>query len=430
MVIQRQLSQIPRTTRLNIRKYQTASQKLFEEALKEEQEDDSLKARKQRIEQRLLQDENWTGEERIEDTVLRMLVDKHKPMRATMKTADEKLKAAPPKVSHSSLEETSHPEYPQVDDSDSEEHKPWLTTFVTPSFAVNPSIRYMRPLRQNAAEKLKMDETALVKGPTREEKARLDEAKRLMSARERVIDYRFGGPTRPGVSVQETGKSNPKTMKGWKSLVEERIENARARGAFSNLKGIGKPLNKDPYEANPFVPPTDLILNNLVKRNGASPPWIEFQQELESSVAAFRNILRDAWVRRAVRTLSLTHAHNLEYLHNLTPESLSTLRDKEWEEKESSYHEHAISELNSLVRKYNGMAPYSVRRGLHTREGELARVYSISGEHIFNELRAVTSSRQTHGKSDPEGRSSASSSPESSLWAQFVDAIRSLLRVA
>ncbi|KAG8817886.1 hypothetical protein FRC19_011028, partial [Serendipita sp. 401] len=198
MVIQRQLSQIPRTTRLNIRKYQTASQKLFEEALKEEQEDDSLKARKQRIEQRLLQDENWTGEERIEDTVLRMLVDKHKPMRATMKTADEKLKAAPPKVSHSSLEETSHPEYPMVDDSDSEEHKPWLTTFVTPSFAVNPSIRYMRPLRQNAAEKLKMDETALVKGPTREEKARLDEAKRLMSARERVIDYRFGGPTRPG----------------------------------------------------------------------------------------------------------------------------------------------------------------------------------------------------------------------------------------
>ena len=39
----------------------------------------------------------WTGDERIEDTVLRMLVDKYKPHRTGMiQTAEEKMHRAPP----------------------------------------------------------------------------------------------------------------------------------------------------------------------------------------------------------------------------------------------------------------------------------------------------------------------------------------------
>src|ERR1700691_1610178 len=42
---------------------------------------------------------NWTGEESIEDTVLRMLVDKYKPLRTgTVQTAEEKMRRAPPTV--------------------------------------------------------------------------------------------------------------------------------------------------------------------------------------------------------------------------------------------------------------------------------------------------------------------------------------------
>jgi hypothetical protein len=39
---------------------------------------------------------NWTGEERMEDAVLRMLVDKYKPLHSgTIQTAEEKMHRAP-----------------------------------------------------------------------------------------------------------------------------------------------------------------------------------------------------------------------------------------------------------------------------------------------------------------------------------------------
>jgi hypothetical protein len=42
---------------------------------------------------------NWTGDERIEDAVLRMLVDKYKPLRTgTIRTAEEKMHRAPPQI--------------------------------------------------------------------------------------------------------------------------------------------------------------------------------------------------------------------------------------------------------------------------------------------------------------------------------------------
>jgi DnaJ homolog subfamily C member 28 len=48
---------------------------------------------------------NWTGEESMEDAVLRMLVDKYKPMRTgTVRTAEEKMRAAPPKVTERNAE--------------------------------------------------------------------------------------------------------------------------------------------------------------------------------------------------------------------------------------------------------------------------------------------------------------------------------------
>ncbi|KDN51000.1 hypothetical protein RSAG8_00629, partial [Rhizoctonia solani AG-8 WAC10335] len=44
--------------------------------------------------------ENWDGEERIQDAVLRMLIDKYKPLRTgQIRTADEKLKESNPQIS-------------------------------------------------------------------------------------------------------------------------------------------------------------------------------------------------------------------------------------------------------------------------------------------------------------------------------------------
>jgi DnaJ family protein C protein 28 len=42
---------------------------------------------------------NWTGDENVEDAVLRMLVDKYKPLRTgTIRTAEEKMHRAPPQI--------------------------------------------------------------------------------------------------------------------------------------------------------------------------------------------------------------------------------------------------------------------------------------------------------------------------------------------
>jgi hypothetical protein len=72
---------------------------------------------------------------------------------------------------------------------------------------------------------------------------------------------------------------------------------------------------------------------------------------------------------------------------SLTPEAASALRDPTWTQIESGYHAAAVRELNDLVRRFNVLAPYTVRRGLHTVEDELERAYKSAGEVIVRELR-------------------------------------------
>ena len=63
-----------------------------------------------------------------------------------------------------------------------------------------------------------------------------------------------------------------------RSDVHKITQEARARGAFDNLKGAGKPLQKEVAENNPFISSEEYLLNAYVQRNGATPPWVELQQ--------------------------------------------------------------------------------------------------------------------------------------------------------
>jgi len=76
-----------------------------------------------------------------------------------------------------------------------------------------------------------------------------------------------------------------------------------------------------------------------------------------------------------------------ELLLTVTLNQIQALRDPEWVERERSYHEVAIAELNSLVRKYNGLAPYVVRRPYYySREVEIERMYEACAEDVMREL--------------------------------------------
>ena len=221
-----------------LRANKTASAKLFEDASNpaELAEERKLAARREHLEQVMgvgrQQGGNWTGDESLQDAVLRMLVDKYKPLRDVeggIKTADEKLKTNPPLVTGSRIEEmggedeegsriirtnTVPPILPGV-----EGHEPWMTTFKTPSFAQNPQVKAMHlpPLRPPG----KSSPTAKAEGDSkakadRGKMKRVKEAARIGNAKEKTLDYRYGGG--------RGSPRNPTTMRGWQSLIDDRIE--------------------------------------------------------------------------------------------------------------------------------------------------------------------------------------------------------------
>lgn len=145
--------------------------------------------------------------------------------------------------------------------------------------------------------------------------------------------------------------------------------------------------------------PLPSTANRIVQRQGAAPPWVEVQQgvlyyfdlslttltsnvELETVVRSFRDVIRQSWTRRAIRMLTLSQPAGL--LTNLTLENISLFRDAEWETRERAYHDTALAEVNSLVRKYNGMAPYAVRRGYYALDVEREKAYEESAEDILS----------------------------------------------
>jgi DnaJ family protein C protein 28 len=92
--------------------------------------------------------------------------------------------------------------------------------------------------------------------------------------------------------------------------------------------------------------------------------------------------LRRSWVRRAVRVLTQLPLCG----PSLSLADVRALRDAEWETRERAYHDSALAEVNSLVRKYNALAPYAVRRVYYVREVELIKIYHESGEEILLEI--------------------------------------------
>jgi len=222
----------------------SASTKLFEDAKREEQEEKREIERKEQTMNALLTsqaDRNWDGDEPIADAVLRMLVDKYKPLRSgTVITADEKLvKSAPtvragnvrldPSFSEPTREEAFITNrtlaYPKLDPPKPlkdqpllpaiEGHRPWQTNFTAPSHAT-ASIRIGNFGAVKTGHPPVLDEK--VKKQEKENKRRFQTAFKLEGAKESVLDHRLG------VKQQRRAQANPATMKGWRSLVEERIE--------------------------------------------------------------------------------------------------------------------------------------------------------------------------------------------------------------
>ncbi|TFY53963.1 hypothetical protein EVJ58_g9146 [Rhodofomes roseus] len=390
-----------------------ASSKLLEDAAREEAEEARRPMRPSRAQILEDQNQNWTGDESVQDAVLRMLVDKYKPLRSgPIRTAEEKLRAAPPKVSTpevSTPESGYHPlgESPSTlvsssaTDTTSTEgvstqstprkydpgepilpgipgHQPWQTTFKVPSHATS-HVHYGQIPRQPSRKAAPPPLDEKEKRKQREMRRRTEHAGRLSRARESTLDYRLGIRSGPGAH-----RPNPTTLKGWTNLVEDRIQRAREEGLFNSVKGRGQPLVSPTQDKNPFIGREEFLMNRIVQRQGAAPPWVEVQGEVDSAIASFRELIKQSWTRRAIRLLTISQP--AAQLPQLTPAEVSVLRDAEWEARERAFHDHALEEVNSLVRKYNGLAPYVVRRAYYMRGTELEKAYRDSAEDILQGL--------------------------------------------
>jgi hypothetical protein len=166
-----------------------------------------------------------------------MLVDKYKPLRTgAIQTAEQKLKQAPPRVRFGdtlSLKTSSETELdanikPSTGSwatepllPSSEGHQPWHTTFKVPTHdSSSVKLAHMPPpLVSTKPAAIPLDDRA--RRLEKERKKRTEQAGRLTQARESTIDYRMGvkGPRAP-----VGGRSNPVSVKGWASLVEDKIE--------------------------------------------------------------------------------------------------------------------------------------------------------------------------------------------------------------
>ena len=221
----------------------SASSKLFDDAAREEAEEAEVARKSSVISILEQQNENWTGDEPVEHAVLRMLVDKYKPLRGgPVRSADEKLRQAPPKLrtqdtplehsledvgtTASSLPEDLAAETPTRRYVPGEPilpgipgHQPWHTTFTVPSHATS-NVRYgnIPPPKPSQPQSLPLDDKARRKA--KETQKRMQQGVRLSQAKESTLDYRLGIKG----AAEQLRRPNPVSLKGWANLVEDRIE--------------------------------------------------------------------------------------------------------------------------------------------------------------------------------------------------------------
>lgn len=60
-------------------------------------------------------------------------------------------------------------------------------------------------------------------------------------------------------------------------ILTTRAQRARQAGLFNNVKGRGQPLASHTQDKNPFIGREEFLMNRIVQRQGAAPPWVEVQ---------------------------------------------------------------------------------------------------------------------------------------------------------
>ncbi|KAI9274960.1 hypothetical protein EDC94DRAFT_591631, partial [Helicostylum pulchrum] len=159
----------------------------------------------------------------------------------------------------------------------------------------------------------------------------------------------------------------PRSINDMGLLSDEIIRSARARGEFEDLPGRGKPFVQDPLMNNPYIDTTEYYLNKIIQRNGAAPPWVMKQQEVNTEISTFKIQMKSAiqkCINDARRNKSSIDKNELL---------------KRFESLEKSFFHQEVTRLNKKLRSYNVMCPEPVRKQLLELDDEVKSFLKIQG---------------------------------------------------
>ncbi|KAL9551067.1 hypothetical protein PS6_005198 [Mucor atramentarius] len=264
--------------------------------------------------QQLPDDKPWDGDEPVNHSVLRMIMDKYR---------------APLRVEGAARRNIPQPQ----------------SSYVPPP----------PPQKDEKSSQLKKQE--------REQKERERKQNRIVNAKDTAFDYamnrKYPIDEEKAHVAENIVRSQSKKDVDWEDwdleekprhinelglLSDARIRAARARGEFDDLPG------------------REYFLNRIIQRNGAAPPWVMMQQEVDTEVSSIRSQMNSA-IKRCL--------DQVKHERSVVSKSLVL---KHFEKMEKSYLDKELGRVNMRVRSYNVMCPAPVRKPLLEFDNEIKSV--------------------------------------------------------
>lgn len=126
----------------------------------------------------------------------------------------------------------------------------------------------------------------------------------------------------------------------FEKLVEAKLNEAREKGEFDNLKRKGAVEVDEDHS----VPEDERLAMMILKRNDVSPEWIEVDKALRLRIDGIRQSLRRSWEWRRAKLLDTPAADERERI------------EKQWARARKRF-EDELSAVNREIFQFNLKAP-------------------------------------------------------------------------
>jgi DnaJ family protein C protein 28 len=130
-------------------------------------------------------------------------------------------------------------------------------------------------------------------------------------------------------------------------IVEEQLRKAREEGKFDNLRGHGQPLNLD---ENPFEDPAWQLANDMLKKNGFRPEWLEEDVAIRAELDEARQALVRSRDWRAAEVQAFGERRNAAAIEQ------RVMVDNEWRLSQDRFRAK-LRAINKAIFNYNLKAP-------------------------------------------------------------------------